>query len=284
MHSAHYSLLVMRPDPERVDSVCVGVAVLRDDGQWRFSMLSSLDKLRAINPEFAEDHLQCLGGVLGEVLADSRSMAEAQELLRGIRASAEIHPYKGSFVYETEMDFASEVQAIMRESVAPPSITTVGSGVLQHVRAKPRIKTRLKRQFEHMGILAKTSDEIADHKVVANYPVSLRHGLNAEFALQNSVMHITETVDFDVSHDSIKTKILEAQAKCLIMRTAKETFGDKTKCYVVLSGAAAEHANRSVDLLSTTAELFALESSEDMRTYFDVIGKAAHSTQQIREN
>ena len=133
-----------------------------------------------------------------------------------------------------------------------------------------------------MGILAKEQAEIGSHMVVRNFPVSLRHGLNAEFALRNTVMHITETVDFDVADDSVRGKTFEAQAKCLVMRAARETFGATTECYVVVSGGGATHAARTVDLLSTIGRLFSVEHADDMTEYFDRMAHAAKSHPQLR--
>ena len=147
---------------------------------------------------------------------------------------------------------------------------------------RPMVKTKLRRHFQTMGILAESGDMNADHRIVPNYPLSTKHGLKAEFALKNSVWHITETVDFDVASEGVRNKTFEAQAKCLVLRAAKDILGPKTKRYIVVHGGEAAHAANSVDLLSTVGTLFMTESDEDMTNYLNIIAKAAGATSQLR--
>jgi len=99
--------------------------------------------------------------------------------------------------------------------------------------------------------------------------------LFAAFALKNGVMHITETVDFDVSAGSQRQKSIEAQAKTLILSAAKDVLGIDTKNYVVISGSNRVAARTSINLLQDHAEIYALESTQDMDSYFDRLSVAA---------
>lgn len=80
-----------------------------------------------------------------------------------------------------------------------------------------------------------------------------------------------------VADDSVRTKTFEAQAKCLVLRAAHDTFGKGTQCHIVVSGSGTPHAARTVDLLSTVGTLYATESAEDMRNYITHIAKAARN-------
>lgn len=273
MNSAGYSLLTLRPDPERIDLLCVGAVVLDAAGDWHVSAPGPKSKLLAFGAD--PETLVRMGVNLETVLHNCASLASARSKLAGMRSAMALHEFEGLFSYADAAEFSEQIQAILSESVAPAAKRQVQAEDASPKVIRPRTRARLRRQFETMGIMAKHSDEISDHKVVYNFPVSAKHGLKAEFALQNTVMHITETVDFDVSDESVRAKTYEAQAKCLVLRAAREAFGLQTKCHIVMSGAGVAHAQRSVDLLSTVGELYATENSDDMDTYIQRIAQAA---------
>lgn len=273
MNTAGYSLLTLRPDPERIDVLCVGAVVLDAQGIWHINAPGPSAKLLAFGAEPAT--LSRMGSNLSTMLQDCATLACARTRLANLRSALDLHEFEGLFSYQTEAQFANQVQAILAESVLPGVARSVAPDANTVKVVKPRTRARLRRQFETMGIMARHADEIAQHKVVYNYPVSTRHGLNAEFALQNTVMHITETVDFDVSDESVRSKTYEAQAKCLVLQASMQAFGSQTRRHIVVSGSGATHAARTVDLLSTVGELYATENAQDMSNYIAIIARAA---------
>lgn len=273
---ARYSLITMRPDPERMDVLCVGALVLLPDGSWQV-LVPGKEKLEALGYLAAARRLMAISVNLRELLADCSSIQDARTMLAGMRSSLGVHEFEGFFSYDSEAEFARHVNAITLESIAMPQQQRDVQPERQRVH-RTRVRTRLRRHFEEMGVLAPPGDKNADHKVVPDYPINEKHGLKAEFAVKNTVWHITETVDFDVASEGIRNKTFEAQAKCLVMHAAQEAFGPMTKRYIVVRGGESEHAHTSVDLLSTVGRLFMAESNEDMTTYFDLIAKAAHGS------
>lgn len=273
MHTAAYSLLTLRPDPERIDVLCVGAVVLDAQGNWHISAPGPSAKLLALGAEPSNLARMCAN--LSSVLQDCTTLAGARVRLTNLRSALALHEFEGLFSYQTDTQFANQVQAILDESVQPGAVRPAVPDTNTVKVVRPRTRARLRRQFETMGIMARHIDEIAQHKVVYNYPVSAKHGLKAEFALQNTVMHITETVDFDVSEESVRAKTYEAQAKCLVLQASMDAFGSQTRRHIVVSGSSATHASRTVDLLSTVGNLYATESAQDMDNYINIIAKAA---------
>jgi hypothetical protein len=279
MNVANYSLLTLRPDPERIDMLCVGVVVRDTDGKWHVSAPSSATKLNAFGT--APQSLSAMSSNLLHVLHDCIDLTSVRQRMQILRSALALHDFEGEFSYLDATDFARQVVAILDESVLPKTNKEEISRTVRIVR--PRTRARLRRQFDNMGILATKGEDISSHKVVTNFPVSAKHGLTAEFALKNSVMHITETVDFDVAEDSMRTKTFEAQAKCLVLRAASDLFGDTTKRHIVVSGSGSSHASRTVDLLSTVGTLYATESDDDMNSYIKIIAQAADTVVQGSE-
>lgn len=272
MKTAHYSLLTLRPDPERIDVLCVGAVVQDVDGIWHVSAPGPETKLAF----FGASHVTLgrMAANLMEALRNCTNLTAARLHLGLMRSALALHDFEGVFGYLDEDDFARNMSEILSESVLPaaPAIT---QNPTAHKIVRPRTRARLRKQFEALGIMAGKNEGLEDHKVVYNYPVSARHGLKAEFALKNSVMHITETVDFDVNEESVRAKTYEAQAKCLVLQAALETFGSTTKRHIVVSGSSSAHAARTVDLLSTVGTLYATENTADMDAYIKTISLAA---------
>lgn len=274
MKTAHYSLITMRPNPERLDTLCVGVAILAES-EWIIRVLPTSEKLLAVDRAYPITKLQNTAEGLRRFFSNCKNLYDARQMLFSNKSAVSVHEFEGVFVYETDEQFAVQVNAIMCESVLP--IAAPLAALSNNKKEKTRIRTKLRKRFEDAGIFSRETDGINDHKVVANYPVSLEQGLNAEFALKNSVMHLTETLDFGVSDDLMRNKNWEAQAKCLTLRVALEKFGKDTQRHIILAGSSIEHAARSVNLLSTAGTLYMLESSTDMANYFDKIESAAQS-------
>jgi hypothetical protein len=272
MNAATYSLLTLHPDSERIDVLCVGAVVRDADGIWHVSAPGPTEKLQLFGT--SAQMLSTMSTNLLQALQDCADLSSARQQLKNLRSALALHSFEGVFGYQSQADFSQQVAAILDESVLPPVRKAQRAENPTRI-VRPRTRAKLRRQFEHMGILATKGEDIASHKVVTNFPVSAKHGLTAEFALKNSVMHITETIDFDVADESVRSKTFEAQAKCLVLRAASDMFGASTKRHIVLSGSSAVHAARTVDLLSTVGNLYATENSEDMDNYIKIIAKAA---------
>ena len=276
MNVANYSLLTLRPDPERIDMLCVGVVVRDTNAKWHVSAPSSVIKLQAFGT--APQALSAMSSNLLHVLQDCVDLSSVRQRMHVLRSALALHDFEGEFSYLDDADFGRQVAEILAESVLPKINKEEINRTVRIIR--PRTRARLRRQFDIMGILAKKGEDISSHKVVTNFPVSAKHGLTAEFALKNSVMHITETVDFDVAEDSMRNKTFEAQAKCLVLRAASDLFGNTTKRHIVVSGSGSPHASRTVDLLSTVGTLYATESDDDMNSYIKIISQAADTVVQ----
>lgn len=277
---ARYSLLTMRPDAERIDVLCIGALVLTPDNAWHI-FTPGRDKLEAIGYMTAARRLMAMAVNLKKLLDQCDSLQDVRAMLATMRSTLELHTFEGVFSFDSEGDFQRHVDAITRESISTLPQAQADDKPARPKPTRLRVCTKLRRHFADMGVLAATGDMNADHKVVPNYPIQPQHGLKAEFAIKNTVWHITETVDFDVSTEGVRNKTYEAQAKCLVMRAAQEVFGPKTKRYIVVHGSNAKHASSSIDLLSTVGDLFMTESDKDMTTYLDLIAKAAKGTAQI---
>ncbi len=274
MKRATYSLITMQPSIDRLDVLCVGVAA-KNGARWTIFTLPDTKKFQVLDSRIKQNVLTSIAASLQKLFSDCPDLTSARNLLTSNRSSVRLHEFEGFFGYESEEDFQQQISAIMAESVLPIEVKSLKTST-DHP-TKPRIRTRLRKQFSEMGILGTSHDDINAHKVVPNFPVSSKHGLVAEFAIKNGVLSFTETLDFEVAEEGLRNRIYEAQAKCLVMKTAIEHFGESSGRHVVVAGANVRGASQSVDLLSTVAKIYALESSKDMAEYFNAMeNSSAH--------
>nr|WP_314606834.1 DUF3037 domain-containing protein [uncultured Janthinobacterium sp.] len=273
---ANYSVIELLPNSERREVVNVGILV-RHAGKWDIRVASDASKVQALNPMFPDGGLVSIAVTLQSLLRATQSLQEARQYLSRAGSNPRLQEFVGQFPANDPTEYEKEINWLLSELITPP---TLPASAIVKVAPEHRLRTKLRTHFKRKHLLGK-QDEINAHKIVEKYPIEATKGLYAEFALKNGGMHITETVDFDVSESSERTKRLEAQAKTLILSAAKTLLGDKTKTYVVISGSNRRVAKPSISLLEDYAEVFALESATDMDSYFKKIYAAAKSSQTI---
>jgi hypothetical protein len=268
---AKYSVLQARPSRDRHEIVTVGLVMSRND-EWDVRILPEPSKILALNPAFPASGLVNIQRMISALLEGAENFEVARARLARHGNDPALQPHVGQFLAEEDDEYERKISELMKFLVLPPNAQK--PLVRKQVKAN-RLRTRLKDRFRAQGLLAKTADEIGEHKVVEHYPINAERGLFAEFALRNGVMHITETVDFTVQ--KMPRKVLEAQAKTLILSEAAKEFGAGTKRNVIVSGSYLRQAIPSINLLSDHAELFEMSSEADMARYFDIIEEAALS-------
>jgi hypothetical protein len=273
--NALYSLITMHPSIERLDVLCVGVAIIDAHQQWTIHILQDTKKFTSINREFKLDNLTQMRSSLGMLFDNCPNLQSARKLLTLNRSTIRLHDFEGVFCYENQSSFEDQVAAIMQESVLPVPIKNQPTN--RRTSHKSRVRTKLQKQFKSMGILGKSVADITEHKVIPRYPISATHGLTAEFAIKNGVLNITETIEFDgTTDDALRNKTLHAQAKCLLMKTAIEMFGDSTERHVVVSKSnSTAKFDGLIDLLSSVAVIHDIENAADMDIYFESINRSA---------
>ena len=264
-------MLQARPSRDRHEIVTVGLVIFKD-GNWDVRILPDPSKVLALNPVFPASGLVNIQRMISALLDGAEDFNIARARLAKHGNDPALQPHVGQFLVEDNDAYERKVTDLMRFLILPPNVDK--PLVRKQVRAN-RLRTRLKDRFRAQGLLAKTVDEIAEHKVVEHFPINADQGLYAEFALRNGVMNITETVDFTVQN--LPRKIMEAQAKTLILSEAAKQFGGNTKRNVIVSGSYLRQAFPTMNLLSDHAELFEMSNEQDMARYFDMIESAAAS-------
>jgi hypothetical protein len=255
-----------QPYPVRAEHCAVGVLVFGNDGNARIHLASNLRKLKAIDPQASVEMLHdSLKWLVTEINRNTGTWSAFQHGISSIRFSKE----PGSFQYETDADYDKQVKWLLAVSAEPRSVKPG-----EHRKPKSRLFIELKNTFKAYGWLGESAQEIENHKVVTNYPVSLDEDLNAEFAMKNGILHLTETVDFRSGVSS--SKRMEARGKALVFDSAKDQ-NSTTACTVVVAAADYNEIKGSMKMLNRYADrVAAYDSTVDMQSLFADWAKAMH--------
>lgn len=270
MNTSRYSLITILPHPERLDRIVLGIAVI-SGREWKVVLTGNYGKLLALNPNYDLSVLFEFKVRLEELAYGCENLDQLRTIMKLIGTSLQLDKFEGRFAYEDELSKSIQINRIMAESVNAPEVFRT-----YEKRQRSELRFNLKKQFDQLGILAKDISGIDEHKVVPQYPIEASQGLYADFALKNSFMHVTATVDFTMSEQAFTAKKYETQAKCLVLKAAEEICGtNKTRKYVIVAGSDRRNSQAALNLLRANATVYRFEDSNDMAEYLNVIQSAA---------
>jgi len=269
MNHAKYSLITIRPNFERLDVVVCGVAAHAGEN-WHILFSDEPEKILAVNPNFEFRLFSEFKVRLKELAEGCDGLDQLRLVVKLIGSALQVDQFIGRFNWASSAEIVDQLHRIMSESVDPPERTKS-----LEKKNHSLLRSRLKQQFLSLGLLGKTVSDINDHKVVSRYPIEASQGLFADFALKNSVMHITATLDFTTSEQAYTAKKYETQAKCLVLKAAEEICGPKTKKYVIVAGADKKNSNSALNLLRANAKVYDFEDTSNMAEYLEAIQRAA---------
>ncbi|MBT0725445.1 DUF3037 domain-containing protein [Rosenbergiella sp. S61] len=265
MITYNYSIIRITPNPVRSESVNIGMVVVTPTGP-DVRVLESVNKIRAISKEFGTNELERLKSKLETLLSDRLTLAEAVNLFQGSINLSEI----GTFNASNDFEYEEAVDKINFTFITPEKAKK------KTVVSQKRIITELKSQFSRYGIMGKNIDDIYNHKVVQNYPLSHDQGLYAELILKNGIYHLTETLDLRVA--DIKQKTGESAFKAITMNAARNLWNKEVNTILVYAADFSTERVNSQQLAlasSYSDKTFNLLSNEDMGHYFNHMLSAA---------
>lgn len=256
-----YSVLRLTLDERRGETVNIGVVVFKDDG-CDVRLLPSMRKVQALNANLDIENLYHLKSDIPKWINRTDSPEQAHKLLAkfgGVSVSE-----LGWFKAQSEETYSTAVDQIMSEMVLPPFKRRSTS-------SKSRLSAQIRKTFKKKELLGASEDDIDNHRLVPNYPVS--NGLQVDFALKNGVYHVTETIDFRVTSETIKSiKLKEVGLKAITLDLALADLGKDTMRSFVYAARVEEERQLSnhLSLMEKYADrVFNFESRDDQRVYVD---------------
>lgn len=265
MNTFKYSLIRVTPNLEKGETINVGLIVYLDD-KIDIRMLNSVTKLRAIDKGLNQEYLDELSLSLFDLSSKINDIYMLPHLFKGSLSLSSF----GMFTLKSSGDtYESKISELMNRLVNPHRQS--------HKKSKRRVFFDIKDTFVKQGIFSKYSEDLYQHKIVANYPISDDEGLVADFLLKNGKYHLTETLDF--RSENLKKQMGEAAISALTIAKAEEIYSSNLDSFVIYAAettAQEKSAKQQLNLLEKhTNHLINAFSKDDMRFYYEKMLNAA---------
>ncbi|AVX37795.1 DUF3037 domain-containing protein [Yersinia massiliensis] len=264
MKTFKYSLIRITPNLEKGETINVGLIVYLDE-DIDVRMLHSVSKLRAIDKSLDLNYLEELTGNLFHLSSAINDIKMLPRLFKGSLSLSEF----GVFTVGSSDNYEAKLNELMNRLVNPHK--------KPYKRVNKKIFFDIRDMFSKQGILGKYSEDIFEHKVVANYPISAEEGLVADFLLKNGKYHLTETLDFRT--ENVKKQMGEAAISALTINKAVEIYSNNIDSFVIYAAetmAQENSAKHQLNLLGKhTDNLINAFSRDDMMVYYEKMMNAA---------
>lgn len=256
---AQYGVLSHYPQPNRTEHANIGIVVFLADGSSRVHFGQDLKKLRAMDPQVNIDSVRSWESGLPPLLSGMSPEQAASFLCNFGQWS--LSQKLGKLAYFDESEYLARVANALFSLVAAPS-------KLPRDRSQvSKLHIDLRTTFRAKGWLG---SDIQKHQIVERYPIGPM--TTAEFALQNGVLHVIESLDLRTSNPSAKRN--DARAKALTLDMARKASKTSSR-YAVLAGIDSPLLDEAKELMTDySEEVFTWESVEDMSNLMSILGRA----------
>jgi hypothetical protein len=264
-----YAILRVCPDKIRGEIVNIGLLVIHPSGEITTHLGSNLSKARALDGNLSDAALLHLTESVSVFAVAADTIEDKIDMIRSSCNGGVMCSQFGEFVLNNTKDYGQKITSLLD--------LLVNSKRRMRASRVQRISTKMRNLYSDKNLLG-TKDDIDNHLIVPNFPIDDKSLFKADFALKNSVMHITQTIDLNTS-DSAQ-KHAEAALKALTLDKAADVYGDGTKRYVVYAASSARENQMAsqIELLHEySTGMYNLQSRQEMSSYFNLIEQAVHS-------
>lgn len=264
----HYVVLRLATEDLRGETINVGIVLICPAERPRLIMMATLNKLRAIDANWDTPRLARWTDNVRQLMDAEKT---PQKIIDTLARFGFCDPHAiGMFAADSQAELDRQLAEIKGSYVANRA-----SAEKPKREKRTRLQTALREQFKNMHVLGQTTDDIANHLVVANVPVPSHSELKTDFIYKNGVYRITQTIDYQVAPDSLHNKLAEACVKSTAAELAMKTYGQNSLRLAVLDipEALADATDAHVDLLLAQGfEVFHYGVPAEMASY---LAKAA---------
>lgn len=259
----HYVVLRLAADRLRGEVINVGIALWHNDQPVRVMTMATLNKLRAIDATWDSARL----------LKWTRNIEAICSMHHGAREQITSLARFGFCVEDAVGMFSASSESELSEQIAAIKTTYIANRARAEKpkrEKRTRLQTALRDQFERMQVLGHEADDIANHLVVANLPVPAYPELKNDFVYKNGVYRITQTIDYQVSADTLHQKLQEVCVKSTAAELSAKRYGPDTRRYAVVDipEAFQDATDAHLDLLLAQGfEVFHFNQPVEMERY-----------------
>jgi|SRR5579863_5407627 len=271
-HSYNFSVLQLSPFRYRGERVNIGVVVFLPD-TLDVRLISSWKKVLALRSDMDLDNLSLLPAELNAWTKGITDIDSRRSLISNF-GTIDLTP-TSTFLVSEGIEYENQLAHLMQNLVEAPPIRRKLAG------RGATLTAELRNVFSDYGLLSRATKDIQKHLVVQHFPISAREGLIADFAVKNSIYHITKTVDFRQGQVDSKSKVREVSFSAVVLDQSLKILGAKTKRYFVYtsSGESRRALTPHLDLIAQYADRIVNYSTEkDRKAYISTMLEASGHT------
>jgi hypothetical protein len=268
---AHYATLRFQPYPNRSEHLNYGIVVFLPKGGIRIHLTRSLRKLKVLAPSQRLETLREQETTLPALIGDAK-LEQALAVLKSLRVLQNIGRHDlGAFSYASSAEYEQNTLLALRAQCDV-------SGPSRSMREpKSRLYVDVKSRFKALGILATDRDALPDHQVVEHYVPDPEVDVKVEFALQNGLLRVAQTVDLRTD----SSDVVSAQNRNIAFSKAYAIHVTRlglhnVESYVIAAGAETESAKKILSPIAHDADrVFHWEDGQQMQRFFSEWAQAA---------
>lgn len=270
---ARYATLRFQPYPSRSEHLNYGIVVFSAEGEVSVHLTSSLQKIKAFAPGQSIAKLREHATEIPK-LVERLELNKAVDLLNAMRIlrNQQIREM-GVFSYRNQAEFSENIKLALsaqcdaKEPAKKPR------------EPRSRLYLEVKERFKVLGMLASTYGELPDHQVIAQYAPDPNVDVRVEFALQNGILRIAQTIDLRTgTSDTVTAQHRNAAfSKAYAIHAAKSLLEDsRLRSYVITAGADSEMAQKILTPIENDADhIIRWEDDQEMEKFFTEWAAAA---------
>lgn len=269
----HYVVLRLAVEKIRGEVINVGIVLFKEQQQPQCIIMATLNKLRAIDATWNTTRLNAWRTNIDAILQrcdGTRSAIDALCRFGFCEPNA-----VGMFHADTQNDLKQQLSTIRHTYVS--NKTTDDRPVREK---RTRLQTLLREQFKRMQVFGNEAGDVQNHLVVANLPVPGYDELKNDFVYKNGVYRLTQTIDYNVSADSMHNKLMEACLKSTAAELAANAYGPDTMRMAVLDipDALRDATDHHIDMLVAKGfEVFHFSDASSMDNYMQRVIPNGHA-------
>lgn len=263
----HYVVLRLAVEKIRGEVINVGIALFNEQQQPQIIIMATLNKLRAIDETWDNARLNGWRTNIDIILKrydDTRSAIDALGRFGFCDPDA-----VGMFHADTQDALKQHLSTIKRTYVSNKSTEDKPAR-----EKRTRLQTLMRDQFKRMQVFGNEAGDVQNHLVVANLRVPGYEELKNDFVYKNGVYRLTQTIDYNVSADSVHHKLMEACLKSTAAELAANAYGPGTMRMAVLDipDALRDATDYHIDMLVAKGfEVFHFGDASSMNNYMQKV-------------
>jgi hypothetical protein len=270
--NAKYAILKFKPYPNRTEHLNYGLVVFIPQGGVRVHIASGLKKIKSMYPLANIESLRLQDDSISQMVGNAK-LTDALAILNAMRVITDHKESElGSFSFLDEQEYQDHINLALNSQVEPVS------GEIQTREGKSRLFIDVKSRFKALGIMAASKDRDPDHQVVTHYSPDPDADVKVEFALQNGILRIAQTIDLRADAIAITTahKNVAYSKAYAIDYASKVLEASALESYVIVAGTHTDAAKKVMASIQRTADhVLSWESNADRESFFNEWVKAA---------